>query len=69
MLYDSRAMRQFVGVNLGKEPVPDEINILNFRHLMERNNLGDELFQLVNMDLAENGLKVNRGTIVNATHH
>ncbi|MBK9130416.1 MAG: IS5 family transposase [Gammaproteobacteria bacterium] len=66
-LYDSRAMRQFVRIDLGKEPVPDETTILNFRHLMERHNLGDEMFRLVNVYLAENGLKVNRGTIVDAT--
>lgn len=34
---------------------------------MERHNLGGELFQLVNVYLEENGLKVNRGTIVDAT--
>ncbi len=67
VLYDSRAMRQFVGIDLGKEPVPDETTILNFRHLMEKYNLGDELFRLVNVYLAESGLKVNRGTIVDAT--
>lgn len=66
-LYDSRAMRQFVRIDLGKEPVPDETTMLNFRHLMERHNLGDEMFRLINVYLAENGLKVNRGTIVNAT--
>ena len=66
-LYDSRAMRQFVGIDLGKEPVPDETTICKFRHLMERHNLGGELFQLVNVYLEENGLKVNRGTIVDAT--
>jgi len=66
-LYDSRAMRRFVAIDLGKEPVPDETTICKFRHLMERNNLGDELFRLVNGYLAENGLKVNRGTIVDAT--
>jgi IS5 family transposase len=66
-LYDSRAMRQFVGIDLGKEAVPDETTILHFRHLMERYNLGDEMFRLVNVYLAENGLKVNRGTIVDAT--
>lgn len=66
-LYDSRAMRQFVGIDLGKEPVPDETTMLHFRHLMERYNLGDEMFRLVNVYLAENGLKVNRGTIVDAT--
>ncbi len=59
-------MRQFVGIDLGKEPVPDEAT-LNFRLLMERHNLGDEMFRLVNVYLAENGLKVNRDTIVDAT--
>lgn len=66
-LYDSRAMRHFVGIDLGKEPVPDETTICKFRHLMEKHNLGDELFRLVNVYLAENGLKVSRGTIVDAT--
>ena len=42
VLYDSRTMRQFVGVDLGQEPVPDETAILKFRHLMESYNLGDE---------------------------
>ena len=34
---------------------------------MERNNLGDELFRLVNIYLSENGITINRGTIVDAT--
>ena len=66
-LYDSRAMRLFVGIDLGLEPVPDETTICKFRHLMEKNNLGDELFRLVNVYLSENGLKLSRGTIVDAT--
>jgi len=66
-LYDSRAMRQFVGIDLGQEPVPDETTICKFRHLMERHNLGDELFRLVNVYLDENGLKLSRGTIVDAS--
>ena len=66
-LYDSRAMRCFAGIDLGNEPVPDETTICKFRHLMERHNLGDQLFHLVNDYLQENGLKVGRGTIVDAT--
>ena len=66
-LYDSRAMRLFAGIDLGQEPVPDETTICKFRHLMERHNLGDELFRLVNVYLSENGLKVSRGTIVDAS--
>lgn len=66
-LYDSRALRQFVGIDLGREPVPDETTICKFRHLMEKHNLGDHLFHLVNQYLKENGLKVSRGTIVDAS--
>jgi len=67
ILYDSRAMRGFVGIDLGHEPAPDETTICKFRHLMEKHNLGDELFRLVNVYLSENGLKVSRGTIVDAS--
>lgn len=66
-LYDSRALRQFAGIDLGNEPVPDETTILNFRHLMEQYNLGEQLFLLVNDYLEDNGFKVARGTIVDAT--
>ncbi len=66
-LYDSRAMRRFVGIDLGREPAPDETTVCNFRHLLEAHNLGDQLFALINAYLQENGLKVSTGTIVDAT--
>jgi IS5 family transposase len=66
-LYDSLSMRQFVGIDLGREPVPDETTILNFRHLLERHQLGQPLFDGVNKHLAAHGLKVAGGTIVDAT--
>lgn len=66
-LYDSRAMRRFVGIDLGREPVPDETTVCKFRHLLEAHNLGGRLFALVNEYLAENGLNVRTGTIVDAT--
>ena len=66
-LYDSLSMRRFVGIDLGSEPVPDETTILNFRHLLERHNLGKLLFNRVNEHLASRGLKVAGGTIVDAT--
>lgn len=66
-LYDSRAMREFAGIDLGNEPAPDESTILHFRHLMEARDFGAELLRLVNEHLAEKGLKVSRGTIVDAT--
>lgn len=66
-LYDSRSFREFVGIDLGEEPVPDETTILHFRHLLESRNLGAELFTRVNEYLQENRIQVNRGTIVDAT--
>lgn len=66
-LYDSRSMRRFVGIDLGREPAPDETTICKFRHLLERHNLGDRLFALIAEYLQENGLKVSTGTIVDAT--
>jgi len=66
-LYDSRAMRKFVGIDLGREPVPDETTVCKFRHVLETHHLGGELFRLINEYLAENGLNVKTGTIVDAT--
>lgn len=66
-LYDSLSMRAFVGVDLGREPVPDETTILNFRHRLERHGLGKALFDQMNEYLASRDLKVAGGTIVDAT--
>jgi transposase, IS5 family len=66
-LYDSRAMRHFVGIDLGREPVPDETTICKFRHLLEAHQLGEQLFALIRTYLAEQGVQISRGTIVDAT--
>ena len=66
-LYDSRAMRQFVGIDLGREPVPDETTICKFRHLLEAHQVGEQLFARIGAYLAAQGMKVSRGTIVDAT--
>src|SRR5690606_11364125 len=55
-IYNSRAMRRFVGIDLGNEPSPDETIICKFRHLMERHQFGDQVLQLVKVYLQENGL-------------
>jgi IS5 family transposase len=41
-LYDSLTMRALVGIDLGREPVPDEITVCKFRHLLERHGLGKQ---------------------------
>src|SRR5438477_4149475 len=66
-LYDSSAMRRFVGIDLGCEPVPDETTVCRFRHLLEEHALGQPLFDEVQQHLAAKGLKVATGTIVDAT--
>src|SRR4029077_5923578 len=66
-LYDSRAMRDFVGIDLGREPVPDETTVCRFRHLLEQHDLGRQLFDEVQRHLEAKGLKVAIGTIVDAT--
>lgn len=66
-LYESRSMCRFVGIDLGREPVPDETTILNFRHLLERHELGNQLFQSVGEYLQNQGMKIANGTIVDAS--
>jgi len=66
-LYESPVLRRFAGIDLGKEPVPDETTICKFRHLLERHELGRAMLAEVNAHLAANGVKVATGTIVDAT--
>ncbi|MFA7096630.1 MAG: IS5 family transposase [Gammaproteobacteria bacterium] len=66
-LYDSRAMRAFVGIDLGREPVPDETTVCKFRHLLEAHELGTRLFECVASHLQARGLRIGTGTIVDAT--
>jgi IS5 family transposase len=66
-LLDSTALRQFVGIDLGRERVPDATTLLKFRRLLEKHDLGAALFAKVGEVLQANGLKVGTGTIVDAT--
>jgi transposase, IS5 family len=66
-LYDSNAMRAFVGIDLGRERVPDETTVCKFRHLLEKHRLGKRIFRAVNAELARSGMTVGSGTIVDAT--
>ena len=66
-LLDSTALRQFVGIDLGRERVPDATTLLKFRRLLEKHDLGAALFAKVGEVLQAHGLKVGTGTIVDAT--
>src|ERR1700729_4520848 len=66
-LYDSAVMRQFVGIDLGHEPVPDETTTCKFRHLLEEHQLGEQILGTVNLHLQSQGVRITTGTIVDAT--
>jgi transposase, IS5 family len=66
-LYDSPTMRVFVGIDLGREPVPDETTVCKFRHRLEEQGLGPALFEAVSQHLRAHGMTVSTGTIVDAT--
>lgn len=66
-LYDSASLRRFVGIDLGREPVPDATTMLKFRRLLNDNKLGEALFAKVGLELQARGFKLNTGTIVDAT--
>ena len=66
-LYDSEAMRRFAGIELGDDRIPDETTILNFRHLLERHGLTEAIFAEVSIHLADKGITLRSGTLVDAT--
>jgi IS5 family transposase len=66
-LYDSVVMRSFAGIDLGREPVPDETTVCKFRHLLEEHQLGGEMLETVNLHLQSRGVRITTGTIVDAT--
>ncbi|MDP2370386.1 IS5 family transposase [Rhodoferax sp.] len=66
-LYDSQAIRRFVGIDLGRQSAPDATTLLKFRHLLEAHQLTAAIFSAINAHLAERGLFMRAGTIVDAT--
>ena len=46
-LYDIQSMRAFCSLELGRDPIPDETTILNFRHLLEAHELTKTVFEAV----------------------
>lgn len=66
-LYDIASLREFVGIDLGREPIPDATTLLKFRRLLEQNDLTAQMLQAINTDLGRRGLLMRAGTIVDAT--
>ena len=66
-LLDSIALRRFMGINLGRERVPDATTLLKFRRMLEKHKLGEVLFATLGEVLQAGGMKIGTGTIVDAT--
>ena len=66
-LYESPVLQRFVGVDLGMAPAPDETTVLRFRHLLEKHSLGGQMLDTVNEHLESKGIKIQTGTIVDAS--
>lgn len=66
-VYDSYAMRRFLGLDFAVEQVPDATTLLHFRHLLEEHKLGEALFASQNEIFQGQGWIMRGGTIVDAT--
>lgn len=66
-IYDRNSFQKFLDIDLLSHRVPDETTILNFRHLLEENELQKKFFTTVNEQLEKKGLLMKEGTIVDAT--
>lgn len=66
-IYDSYAMRKFVGVDFFEEDAPDATTLLKFRRLLEKNNLNKAFFEAINRVMEKSGHIMRGGSIVDAT--
>ena len=66
-LIEVPTMGRFAGIDLISDRIPDETTILSFRHLLEKNNLGKEIFDVVKAHLKQRGMAMKQGTIIDAT--
>lgn len=66
-LYDSEGMNDLVGIDLACESAPDAMTLLKFRRLLLASALIKALLDEISAHLAEKGLLMRAGTIVDAT--
>ena len=66
-IYDSYAMRKFMGISFFEQDVPDATTLLHFRHLLEDKGIGKLFFDAINRCLEQAGRMMRGGTIVDAT--
>ena len=66
-IYDSYAFRKFMKIDFMNEQVPDATTLLKFRHMIEKNHLGEEFFKAINRVMEATGHIMHGGTIIDAT--
>jgi IS5 family transposase len=66
-VYDSQSIQRFMGIDLARESAPDATTLLKFRRLLKRHPLTRKIFDTINEPLAQKGLLMRLGTIVDAT--
>jgi IS5 family transposase len=66
-VYDSCAMREFLGIDLSVQDVPDATTVLKLRRLLETHGLTAQIFEAINAHLSERGLLLKEGTLIDAT--
>ena len=66
-IYDSYAMRRFMGLDFATTQVPDATTLLHFRHLLEKHDLGARLLAEQGEIFTEQGWIMRGGSIVDAT--
>lgn len=65
-LFDVPLYREFAGLG-STDRLPDRVSILRFRHLLEQHQLAPQMLAVVNAILADKGLMLKQGTVVDAT--
>ena len=66
-VYDSQALRNFMGIDLSRTSLPDATTLMGFRHLLEANDLTKAMLVEVNVMLMKRGLLMTQGTLMDAT--
>ena len=65
-IYDRNSFQRFLSLDIVGENVPEETTILNFRHGLETHRLTEAIFAEIGTHLAQKGLTMKTGTIVDA---
>ena len=66
-LLEAQTLRRFAGIGINSDRIPDESTIRTFRHLLEKHDLGQQIYEVVKAHLSARGMAMKQGTIIDAT--